>query len=618
MDTEPLPAAPPDPSGYRVDDLLIDARMGRVTRAGAELGITGLSFDLLLTLVRAAPAAVSMDALMERVWCGVVVSPETVTQRIRLLRQSLGDSADRPRYIAVRRGRGYRLVASVKPLELNVSEASGACSIAVMPFANLTGEPGKEYLGDGMAEEIINALSAVPGLKVPARTSSFAYKGRDADVRRIARDLGVATVLEGSVRSAGERLRISARLVDASSSFPIWSQTYDRQFADLFRLQDDLAAQIVQALRNHLSINLALLPARPPPTADLQAYQLYLQARAVARGTAATQQAAFDLVEQAVRRDPDFAPALAYRAFVQVTLLRYGLGSPDTLDGAQREAERALARGPSLAEAFAALGALAQLRGDWVEAEKIFRSGLAVAASDPWLRTLYAILVLMPMGRMQQAVAQIRESYRLAPAQVFVIHQLSLVDALTGCDAEAMRLTDLSRKLGGGGPPGWELLLPYARAAALSGRYEEVRDRAVQTLPSALNDEEGVGILSVFYAALAEPGGKPAAGQALRRFVPRLVAANVDSVTKLFFVYMFATLDAFDEAYELANRWLDQSEQSGMTETWYSLWAPEMRPFRLDRRFQALVRRLKMTAYWQQFGPPDGCELQGNELRVLD
>jgi TolB-like protein len=598
-----------DSIGYRVEDLLIDTRAGRVTRNGADLGIAGLSFDLLVALVRAAPNPVSIDALMEGVWPGVVVSPETVTQRIKLLRQGLGDSADQPRYIAVRRGHGYRVVATVEPLVLEPSRPS-ASSIAIMPFANLTGSSGNEYLGDGMAEEIINVLSGVRGLKVPARTSSFAYKGRETDVRRIGRDLGVTTVLEGSVRGAGERVRISARLVDARSGFQIWSETYDRQFADLFKLQDDLAAQIVQALRSHLSADLPQLPGRSAGTPDLQAYQLYLQARAVARGTAATQRAAFDLADQAVRRDPNFANALAYRAFVQVTLLRYGLAPPAAVGGAERDAVRALALSPSLAEAFAALGAIEQLRGDWVKADRTFRDGLAAAPSDPWLRTLYAAMVLIPAGRLDRAESEIRESYRIAPAQVFVIHHVALASALVGDDADATRFGELSRQLGGGGPPAWDLLLPDTRAAALSGRYDEVSERAVKTLPSSLSNADGVGIIKAFYAALADPTEKPAAREALRCFVPKVVAANVDGLTRMFFVYMFTALDALDQAYELANRWLDQSEDSGIIETWYSLWSPEMRPFRLDRRFQDLARRLKLVSYWQQFGPPDGCDLK--------
>src|SRR4029077_12557319 len=114
-------------------------------------------------------------------------------------------------------------------------------SIAVMPFANLTGDAANDYLGDGMAEEIIDTLTKVPGFKVPARTSSFAYKGRNTDIRQIGRDLGVDAVLEGSVRSAGEHIRITAQLINARDGLHIWSQSYDRKFTDVFALQDELA-----------------------------------------------------------------------------------------------------------------------------------------------------------------------------------------------------------------------------------------------------------------------------------------------------------------------------------------------------------------------------------------
>ncbi len=127
-----------------------------------------------------------------------------------------------------------------------------------MPFVNLTGDASKDYLGDGMAEEVINTLAQVPGLKVPARTSSFAYKGRNTDIRQICRDLGVGTILEGSVRTAGKRIRIAAEMIDAQDGLHIWSHTYDEQFSDLFKLQDDLANAIVQRLQ--VSLNSARTP----------------------------------------------------------------------------------------------------------------------------------------------------------------------------------------------------------------------------------------------------------------------------------------------------------------------------------------------------------------------
>lgn len=675
MNRPPTPAAP-DPNRYRIDDLLIDVRRRQVTRNGADLGISGLSFDLLMTLVRAAPDLVATDALMEAVWSGIIVSPETVKQRVKLLRQGLGDDADNPRYIAGLRGHGYRMVATVLPLAptldadtaseppppaavspirrwpMRHSRLAGALlalligatglwtlrpmstagtsaplrthpvidspgSIAVMPFVNLTGDPGKDYLGDGMADELINTLSTVPGLKVPARTSSFAYKGRETDVRQIARDLGVATVLEGSVRSAGERIRISARLVDANSGFQIWTQAYDRQFADLFKLEDDLAAEIVQAMRGYLNVGLPPAAGRPPPTQDLQAYQLYLQARAVARGEPASQQEAYGLVDRALARDPNFARALAYRAFVQTSLVQSGRASLSTLEGAERDAARALTLSPGLSEAYGALGSVPEIRGNWVQADMAFRTGVAANPADPWLRDVYAVLILMPTGRLQQALAQTRESYRLAPASSFSVGMLSLISGLMGADADAIQLGDLNGKLGGHGPSDWSVVLVHTRAVARGARYEEALAPAVQMLPPSLRSGGVEHVIRTFYAALGDPTQKPAALQVLRDFVPALLAARGGAQARVFAVEMFTMLDALDPAYEFANRALDDGLHTGrVADSLYpaNFWLPEMRPFRQDPRFQALVTRLRLIDYWKQYGPPDGCDLKDGQL----
>ncbi|HEV2700778.1 MAG TPA: winged helix-turn-helix domain-containing protein [Steroidobacteraceae bacterium] len=660
-----------DPNGYRIDDLLVDVGARLVTRDGEDLGIAGLSFDLLITLVRAAPNLVSTDTLMEEVWSGVIVGPETIKQRVKLLRQGLGDDAAKPRYIAGLRGHGYRMVADVVPLAHATLNAGTPCepprpaavspmrrwrlvvavlalligatilwtlwpmstagtrtvrlshpviespgSIAVMPFANLTGEPGKDYLADGMADELINALSAVPGLKVPARTSSFAYKGRETDVRQIAHDLGVATILEGSVRSAGDRIRISARLVDANSGFQIWTQTYDRQFADLLNLEDDLAAEILQAMRGHLNVGLPMAAGRSPPTRDVQAYQLYLQAHAVAQGDESTQHEAARLVDQALARDPNFARAMAYRAFLQTSLAHHGSASEDALAGAEHDARRALTLSPGLAEAYAALGSILGIRGNWAAADMTFRAGVAANPTDPWLRDDYAVAILMQTGRLRQALTQTRESYRLSPASGFSIGMLSLVNALMGADADAIRFGDLSGKLGGHGPSDWGIVFVDTRAVAGSGRHEEAAARAAQMLAPPLR-RGGEPAIRAFYAALADPTKRPAALKALQDFVPALLAAHDAAQTRIFGVEMFTMLDALDSAYELAIRSLYDGLRTGrIADSLYpaNFWLPEMRPFRKDPRFQALVTRLKMIDYWKQYGAPDGCDLQESKL----
>jgi transcriptional activator of cad operon len=659
VDAEPPSGSAPAASCYRVDDLLIDTRIRRVTRDEADLAITNLSFDLLLTLVRAAPGLVTFDALMQQVWPGVVVSPETVTQRVKLLRQALGDSADRPRYILAVRGHGYRMLATVVPLAApaaappaRASSAPAASavlpsrrwlvaalvltalavaglwwwekepagtgsSIAVMPFANLTGDPAKDYLGDGMAEELIDALARVPGIKVPPRSATFAYRGRNADLHRIARELRVATILEGDVRSVGDRIRISTRLLDTRSGTTIWAQNYDRPFADLFKLQNDLAAETMQALHGFLGNTLPTPAAREPPTRDLEAYRLYLQARAVGRGSPETEAQAITLVNQALARDPNFARALAYRAFVPANMPALGYWEPkEALDAAQRDATRALTLSPDLADALAGLGSIHVTRGEWVEGELSYRAALAADPSDVTNRNQYTLVVLRPTGRLQRTLAELNESYRLAPAEGYTIHEFALINSLLGRDGEALRFLKLHDQLGGGGQTIGNVLV-YTRAAARSGHYQDAIDHSAGALPEAVGSVDGVPLMKIFYAALADPAKNAAARRAFQSLLPALESRQIDGQVRGFFVQALTTLGALDAAYDLADRYVNEGAGMGMVGSRIYLadfWLPEMRPFRRDARFNSLVQRLRLIDYWKTYGPPDGCELQGGEL----
>src|SRR6516225_3282880 len=174
-----------------------------------------------------------------------------------------------------------------------------------------------------------------PGFKAPARTSSFAYKGRNIDVRQIARDLGVGAILEGSVKSAGERIRVTAQLVSAQDGLRIWNDSYDRQFTDIFKLQDELAASIVQELRGTIAPSNAPQIVRAPPTQDIEAYQFYLQARSLplsnVEGTIA-------LLDQALARDPKFARALAMRAQRRAGAVAVAGSAPDELGSVEHDA----------------------------------------------------------------------------------------------------------------------------------------------------------------------------------------------------------------------------------------------------------------------------------------
>ena len=670
MNPQQTPATEPLPDLYRLEDLLIDTRVRRVTRGGTGLGVTGRSFDMLIALLRAAPGMLSFDALLDTVWPGTVVGVETVTQRVKLLRQALGDDAEHPRYILAVRGYGYRLAAQPVP-EASASRtaddgvdpeprlrasrtlrwaavgsliaalAAGAVwwglrqatpaatvsatapaasspttaagSIAVMPFSNLTGDASKEYVADGMTEELIDALGRVPGLRIPARTSTFAYKGRTPDVRRVAEELNVAAVLEGSVRAASERIQVSARLIDARSGFKIWEQSYDRRLTDLFKLQNDLAAEIVAAMRAHLNMDLAAPAVREPLSEDFEAYELYLQARAAGHGTAPSEKLALDLVDQAIARDPNFAKALGYRSFLEAGNVGMISAPTEALASARRDAAKALALDPNLAEALTTTAIIQAVEGQWLDAERSFRTAIDANPGDPSAQDLYVLFVAKPAGHLRAARSRLADSYRLAPADGFTLSELVLTSSLLGLDQDVARYAQLWQAVGDR-PLKWDLLIASARTAARDGRYAVASRLASDALPPSLAQTDGTAAVVTIYSALAEPSLRATAVQSLELFLPRLLAGDADARTKGFFLSALVMLGALDRAYALADQWLDSRPATRWNADWSDLWLPEMRPFRQDPRFQTLVQRLGFIDYWAQYGPPDGCDLRNDVL----
>jgi TolB-like protein len=489
-------------------------------------------------------------------------------------------------------------------------------SIAVMPFANLTGDASKDYLGDGMAEEVINTLTKVPGLQVPARTSSFAYEGRNIDIRQIAKDLGVGAILEGSIRSAGNRIRITAQLIDAQSGLHLWSGTYDRRFTDLFKLQDDLAMAIVEALQVNLHGASSSTVTQAPPARDVEAYDLYLQGySAMLRGTEQSLHLALDLYGQAIARDPKFARAFAARSRARLTFLVRGLPEVNALQDAERDARQALALDASLGLAHQALGNVSALRANWLEAEASYRAALSADSGNPDIHSGYAMVVLAATGRLKQAYTEGGIAYHLAPGSV---NHLSIYSALSSYlrhDADAAKYADLAVTLGAS-PGNGSVLDSQVLMAIRGGRFAAAADLVTDRLPPAIRSAGGAEALRLMYAALADPTKKPAATQALQGLVHRLGASNNESTGRRDFIMDFAMLNALDPAYDLATQYLDDFLSSGRGGgvNWDFLWIPEMHSFRHDPRFQEFVTRLNLIGYWQQFGPPDECDLAEGKL----
>ncbi len=292
------------PIKLRIGDWCVNPAMNEISRQGETARVEGRTMRLLLYLAERAGQVVSMDELLDQVWSGVNVSPDSVYQAVTSLRRLLGDDSKQPLYIATVPRLGYRMVATVGPwsdpeagetsnrhpenaqatpswvgptlagfagvlllvalvafqhfrgkVTNGTSPGSIAAaaqpqkSIAVLPFLDLTEGMQQEEFADGMTEELIDKLSKISDLRVPSPTSSFYFKGRQATVAEIAKALGVAYVLDGSVRKSGNRVRVAARLVRVDTGYVVWTETYDRPFDDLLMVQDDIAGEVAKALR---------------------------------------------------------------------------------------------------------------------------------------------------------------------------------------------------------------------------------------------------------------------------------------------------------------------------------------------------------------------------------
>jgi TolB-like protein/tRNA A-37 threonylcarbamoyl transferase component Bud32 len=289
----------------------------------------------------------------------------------------------------------FQTIAEVKTaleeLRQGATQPRAQPSIAVLPFSNMSADPDTEYFSDGLAEEIINALAHIPGLKVIARTSAFAFKGKHEDIRKIAATLGVATILEGSVRRSGARLRVTAQLIQATDGSHLWSERYDREMAEVFAMQDEIAQAIASALQVKLSGAPAAAQQYKP---SLPAYEALLKARHyLGSWRPDTFPRIKECFEQAIALDPKFALAHCEYGNYFYTLARFGaLPANQALPMMRSQVQKALELDPTLPEAHAMLGVVAAiLEFDWKEAERRFRLAMAHDPVPPLVRLYYAL-----------------------------------------------------------------------------------------------------------------------------------------------------------------------------------------------------------------------------------
>jgi serine/threonine protein kinase/tetratricopeptide (TPR) repeat protein len=313
---------------------------------------------------------------------------------------------------------------------------SVAPSVAVLPFRNMSSDPENEYFSDGLAEELISALTKVEGLRVASRTSAFAFKGKNEDVRKIGEQLSVRTVLEGSVRKSGNRLRITAQLVNVADGYHLWSETYNRDLADIFDIQDEIAQSITKALR------VIFTPKEKngkekAPTPDVRAYELYLRGRQFfhqfrRRGF----EFALQMFRGAIGLDPAYARAHAGIADCHSLLFMYWDTSEANLNKADEASRKALELNPDLAEAHVARGLAVALRKQYVEAEREYETAIRLDPSLFEARYFYA-RALHAQGKSEEAAHVYQEACGLRPDDYQAVTHLVSIYAGLGRQADA-------------------------------------------------------------------------------------------------------------------------------------------------------------------------------------
>ncbi len=418
----------PHPS-YRFDDVVLDRDLVQVLKRGQARTLQPRALDLLVYLIEHRDRVVEKQELFDKVWRESFVTDDALAQEIKNIRHAIGDTARTPRYIRTVHRHGYRFIADVIEEHKAAVGAHSMSSIAVLPFANLTADPENEYFCDGLAEELLNALTRISDLRVVARTSAFSFKHQQLDVREIGRKLNTATVLEGSVQRTGSQLRILTQLINAADGYHLWSDRFDREMGNVFAVQDEIVRAIVDKLK------LKLLPDEEAAvlkrhTDNVEAFHLYLKGRHFwnRRFAPGAPEKALEYFQQAIGVDPRYA--MAYSGLADYYNLQglFQFRAPhETFPIAAAAAEKAQEIDNTIAEAHAALAYNRLLYAwDWPGSECEFKRSLELNVNYGQGRLWYA-QYLCAMARFDEAIAEIRRAQDSDPLSLAVNANVGLV-----------------------------------------------------------------------------------------------------------------------------------------------------------------------------------------------
>ncbi len=451
--------------------------------------------------------------------------------------------------------------------------------VAVLPFDNFSPGSGDEYFADGLTEELIGTLSKIRELSVISRTSVMQYKGKPKLIPEIGRDLNAGTILEGSVRKAGNRARVSIQMVDAIEDRHVWAESYDRDLSDIFSVQSDIAGKVADALKVELLAHEKEVISEAP-TMNAEANTYFLKAiYELDKGSPSDIMRAVDYTELAVKEDPQFAMAYAMLASLYVGVAGEAMAAGEAFTKARKNLARALALNPGLAEAHNAKGWLAfQYDWDWDEAESSFKKAIELNPSLDEAHDWYGRM-LASLGRFDEAILHERRALELAPASPWIMSRFGLVNWMGGRNTEAREL--FSKVL--------ETSPKFARAQLGLGfvnAIEGKREDAIREADAAIA-HNGEAYFQAQRAVIHAWVGSPQAKDILEN----ILAGRYEGYAAPGWVaHVYYALREREKGYEWAKRSYDERDP---TIPWSNMW-PVLARAREDPRFVELLRRMQL------------------------
>lgn len=459
-----------------------------------------------------------------------------------------------------------------------LAQAISAQSVAVLPFANLSGDPKQAYFSDGIAVEILNALAQIPKLKVAGRTSAFAFKDKQDNTREIGKVLGVATVLEGSVQKAGDEVRITVQLVDTRSGYQLWSENYDRKLTNIFAIEDEISNAVADKLRVQWGGG-TLRPLVAQETIDPRAHDFYLSGLALLAARASELRGAVAAFQNAVRIDPNYAQAWGALAEAEMILPEYqsDVSTAVAYARAKAAAERALAIDPNIAAAYVALSGV--YGNQWAKRDQAIRRAVQLAPGDAEVVFQHAYFLLLT-GNLQAALHEMDHALQLNPlSPIIAAERVETLFYLHRYD-DALRQGDVTIAA----HPGFPTTYGYAAMAAVQlHRYAEAAAyvKRVASMPDfGLAFGTDAASLLQFIRAMSDPTQRAAA----LRAAARLESDGQNQAE------WFCALGAHAQALAAVERGLHSDMDPDLAVE--VMWSPLLDPIRNDPRFKAVLAQM--------------------------